>query len=68
VQTSLLEALLDFQFEVLTTHLNDGRRPPLRPEVNGAHAYLGRALRRLSHRGRLAGARHDALARAARQR
>ena len=41
VQTSLLEALLDFQFEVLTTHLNDGRRPPLRPEVNGAHAYLG---------------------------
>ncbi len=41
VQTSLLEALLDFQFEVLTTHLNDGRRPPLRPQVNGAHAYLG---------------------------
>lgn len=41
VQTSLLEALIDFQFEVLTTHLNDGRRPPERAALNGAHAYLG---------------------------
>jgi len=41
VQTSLLEALLDFQFEVLTTHLNDGGRQPTRSAVNGAHAYLG---------------------------
>ncbi len=41
VQTSLLEALIDFQFEVLTTHLNDGHRPPLRAAVGGAHAYLG---------------------------
>ncbi|MDQ0329451.1 crotonobetainyl-CoA:carnitine CoA-transferase CaiB-like acyl-CoA transferase [Mesorhizobium sp. YL-MeA3-2017] len=41
VQTSLLEALLDFQFEVLTTYLNDGRRAPHRSAVNGAHAYLG---------------------------
>lgn len=41
VQTSLLEALIDFQFEVLTTHLNDGRRPPRRAERGGAHAYLG---------------------------
>lgn len=41
VETSLLEALLDFQFEVLTTHLNDGRRIPERSLVNGAHAYLG---------------------------
>jgi crotonobetainyl-CoA:carnitine CoA-transferase CaiB-like acyl-CoA transferase len=41
VQTSLLEALIDFQFEVLTTHLNDGRRPPVRSALNGAHAYLG---------------------------
>jgi crotonobetainyl-CoA:carnitine CoA-transferase CaiB-like acyl-CoA transferase len=41
VQTSLLEALIDFQFEVLTTHLNDGRRPPQRAALNGAHAYLG---------------------------
>lgn len=40
VQTSLLEALIDLQFEVLTTHLNDGNRPPQRPEFRGAHAYL----------------------------
>ena len=26
VDTSLFEAMIDFQFEVLTTHLNDGRR------------------------------------------
>jgi crotonobetainyl-CoA:carnitine CoA-transferase CaiB-like acyl-CoA transferase len=32
---------LDFQFEVLTTHLNDGGRLPQRSAVNGAHAYLG---------------------------
>lgn len=41
VQTSLFEAMVDFQFEVLTTHLNDGRRLPERSAVNGAHAYLG---------------------------
>jgi crotonobetainyl-CoA:carnitine CoA-transferase CaiB-like acyl-CoA transferase len=41
VETSLLEALLDFQFEVLTTHLNDGGRMPQRAAVGGAHAYLG---------------------------
>ena len=41
VQTSLLEATLDFQFEVLSTHLNDGNRLPKRSGVNGAHAYLG---------------------------
>lgn len=40
VETSLLEALLDFQFEVLTTHLNDGARLPQRPGPHGAHAYL----------------------------
>lgn len=41
VQTSLLEALVDFQFEVLTTHLNDEKkRLPQRSEVNNAHAYL----------------------------
>lgn len=40
VQTSLLEALLDFQFEVLTTHLNDGRRLPRRSSFRSAHAYL----------------------------
>ncbi len=40
VETSLLEALVDFQFEVLTTHLNDGRRKPKRAEFRSAHAYL----------------------------
>jgi CoA:oxalate CoA-transferase len=40
VETSLLEALIDFQFEVLTTHLNDGGRLPARARVNNAHAYL----------------------------
>lgn len=40
VETSLIEALLDFQFEVLTTHMNDGRRPPKRSAYRNAHAYL----------------------------
>lgn len=40
VETSLLEALVDFQFEVLTTHLNDGRRKPKRSGFRSAHAYL----------------------------
>ena len=41
VQTSLFEAMVDFQFEVLTTYLNDGNRLPERSAVNSAHAYLG---------------------------
>ncbi len=41
VEVSLLEAVLDFQFEVLTTHLNDGGKLPQRSAVNNAHAYLG---------------------------
>lgn len=41
VETSLIEALVDFQFEVLTTHLNDGRRLPQRAAEGGAHAYIG---------------------------
>lgn len=40
VETSLMEALVDFQFEVLTTHLNDGRRVPKRSQFRSAHAYL----------------------------
>lgn len=40
VETSLLESVLDLQFEVLTTHLNDGGKLPERAEVNNAHAYL----------------------------
>jgi crotonobetainyl-CoA:carnitine CoA-transferase CaiB-like acyl-CoA transferase len=41
VEVSLLESILDLQFEVLTTHLNDGGRLPERSQVNNAHAYLG---------------------------
>jgi crotonobetainyl-CoA:carnitine CoA-transferase CaiB-like acyl-CoA transferase len=41
VEVSLLESILDFQFEVLTTHLNDGGQLPHRSTVNNAHAYLG---------------------------
>ncbi len=40
VETSLLEVLVDLQFEVLTTYLNDGRRMPKRSEYRNAHAYL----------------------------
>jgi crotonobetainyl-CoA:carnitine CoA-transferase CaiB-like acyl-CoA transferase len=41
VEVSLLESILDFQFEVITTHLNDGGRVPQRSSVRNAHAYLG---------------------------
>ena len=40
IETSLIEALVDYQFEVLTTYLNDGRRQPKRSEFRSAHAYL----------------------------
>ncbi len=41
IEVSLLESVLDYQFEVLTTHLNDGGLLPQRSAVNNAHAYLG---------------------------
>jgi CoA:oxalate CoA-transferase len=41
VEVSLLETILDFQFEVLTTYLNDGGQLPARSSINNAHAYLG---------------------------
>lgn len=41
VEVSLLESVIDLQFEVLTTYLNDGGKPPVRSGVNNAHAYLG---------------------------
>ena len=41
VEVSLLESILDLQFEVFTTHLNDGNLVPARSAVNNAHAYLG---------------------------
>lgn len=40
VQVSLMESILDFQFEVLTTYLNDGNQLPQRSTVSNAHAYL----------------------------
>ena len=41
VEVSLLESVLDLQFEVVTTFLNDGGKLPQRSRVNNAHAYLG---------------------------
>ena len=40
MEVSLLESLIDFQFEVLTTYMNDGRRPPRRGAFRNAHSYL----------------------------
>lgn len=40
VQVSMLESILDFQFEVLTCYYNDGRQLPVRSAVNSAHAYI----------------------------
>lgn len=40
VEVSLLESIIDLQFEVLTTYLNDGGRKPERSAVNNAHAYM----------------------------
>lgn len=40
VEVSLLASVLDLQFEVITTYLNDGNRAPQRSEFNNAHAYL----------------------------
>jgi crotonobetainyl-CoA:carnitine CoA-transferase CaiB-like acyl-CoA transferase len=41
VEVSLLESILDLQFEVLTTHLNDGEKLPNRSAISNGHAYLG---------------------------
>ena len=41
VQVSMLESVLDFQFEVLTCFYNDGNEIQPRSKVNNAHAYLG---------------------------
>ena len=40
VEVSMLESLLDFQFEVLTCFYNDGHTLPVRSAVNNAHAYI----------------------------
>lgn len=41
VEVSLLESILDLQFELTTTFLNDGGRLPERSSINNGHAYLG---------------------------
>lgn len=40
VQVNLLESLLDIQFEVFTTYLNDGHQTPERSKINNANAYI----------------------------
>ncbi|MGB5668045.1 MAG: CaiB/BaiF CoA-transferase family protein [Maribacter sp.] len=41
VSVSMLESILDFQFESITTYYHDGGQPTVRPARNSAHAYLG---------------------------
>lgn len=41
VSVSMLESVLDFQFESITTYYHDGGMPVKRTASNNAHAYLG---------------------------
>ena len=41
VDVSLLESVLDFQFETITTYFHDDGQPTQRTASNNAHAYLG---------------------------
>ncbi len=41
VSVSMLESIIDFQFESITTFYQDGGQPTVRPASNSAHAYLG---------------------------
>lgn len=41
VEVSLLESVLDLQFEMITTFYQDGGQPTVRTKTNNAHAYLG---------------------------
>lgn len=41
IEVSLLESILDLQFELTTTFLNDGGKLPQRSAVNNGNAYLG---------------------------
>lgn len=41
VEVSLMESILDLQFEVITTHLNDGGQNPDRSAIHNGHAYVG---------------------------
>jgi crotonobetainyl-CoA:carnitine CoA-transferase CaiB-like acyl-CoA transferase len=40
VQVSLLESILDFQFEVITCYYNDGHQLPERSEISNANAFV----------------------------
>ncbi len=40
IEVNLLASLIDFQFEVITTYLNDGGQDPVRMLKSNAHAYL----------------------------
>lgn len=40
IQVSLLEAIVDLQFELLTTYLQDDHQLPVRSKVNNAHPYI----------------------------
>lgn len=40
IEVSLIEAVLDLQFEVLAVYLNDGGKPPKRSDASSGHAYL----------------------------
>jgi crotonobetainyl-CoA:carnitine CoA-transferase CaiB-like acyl-CoA transferase len=40
VQISMMEAILDFQFEVLTCFYNDGWQLPVRSQVSNGNAYI----------------------------
>lgn len=41
VECSMIEAALDYQFEPVTTYLNDGGELQPRSAINNGHAYLG---------------------------
>ncbi len=41
ISVSMLESVLDFQFETITTYYHDGGQPTERTASNNAHAYLG---------------------------
>ncbi|MGA9638195.1 CaiB/BaiF CoA transferase family protein, partial [Flavobacterium sp.] len=41
ISISMLETIIDFQFESITTFYHVGGQPTVRPESNSAHAYLG---------------------------
>ncbi len=40
VEVDLMRSLLDAQFEVFTTYLNDGHKPPVRSAANNANAFI----------------------------